>query len=210
MIIAGLFLGLFGRKLWVLAIFLISAFLTMAIIMLVFYTTFLKSNTADWVGWTVLGCSLLLGVILGLVMTKFQRAGAAILGAWGGFVLGLILNESVLFLVGSQWVFWLVCVGCAIVCAVVVFITYNHAIILATSLIGSYFFVRGISFYAGGFPSEFVIIKEIKNGIITTQPWSVWVYLAGIIVSTVICAVVQYKQLASMTEQERQPYERLR
>jgi len=49
---------------------MISAFLTMALILLVFYTTFLKSNTADWVGWTVLGCSLIFGVILGLVMTK--------------------------------------------------------------------------------------------------------------------------------------------
>lgn len=42
LILVGLFLGLFGRKLWVLAIFLISTFLTMAVILLVFYTTFLK------------------------------------------------------------------------------------------------------------------------------------------------------------------------
>jgi uncharacterized membrane protein (DUF106 family) len=49
---------------------MISAFLTMGLILLVFYTTFLKSNTADWVGWTVLGCSLIVGLILGLVMTK--------------------------------------------------------------------------------------------------------------------------------------------
>lgn len=100
----------------------------------------------------------------------------------------------------SQWVFWLVCVGTAIVCAVLVFVSYNHAIILSTSLIGSYFFVRGISFYAGGFPNEFILMKEIKHGIISTQPWSVWVYLAGIVVATVICAVVQYKQLARMND----------
>lgn len=88
-----------GRKLWVVAIFLISAFLTMAIILLVFYTTFLKNTTADWVGWTVLGCSIIFGVILGLVMTKLQRVGAAIIAGWGGFVLGILLNESVLYLV---------------------------------------------------------------------------------------------------------------
>lgn len=88
-----------GRKLWVVAIFLISAFLTMAIILLVFYTTFLKNTTADWVGWTVLGCSIIFGVILGLVMTKLQRVGAAIIAGWGGFVLGILLNETVLYLV---------------------------------------------------------------------------------------------------------------
>jgi hypothetical protein len=70
LILIGLFLGLLGRKLWVVAIFLISAFLTMGIILLVFYTTFLKNTTADWVGWTVLGCSIIFGVILGLAMTK--------------------------------------------------------------------------------------------------------------------------------------------
>lgn len=71
----------------------------MAIILLVFYTTFLKNTTADWVGWTVLGCSIIFGVILGLVMTKLQRVGAAIIAGWGGFVLGILLNESVLYLV---------------------------------------------------------------------------------------------------------------
>lgn len=99
LILIGLFLGLLGRKLWVFAIFLISAFLTVGAILLLFYTTFLKSTTADWVGWTVLGCSIIFGVILGLVMTKLQRAGAAIIAGWGGFVLGIILNEAVLYLV---------------------------------------------------------------------------------------------------------------
>ena len=70
LILIGLFLGLLGRKLWVVAIFLISAFLTMGIILLLFYTTFLKSTTAEWVGWTVLGCSIIFGVILGLAMTR--------------------------------------------------------------------------------------------------------------------------------------------
>lgn len=101
MILVGLFLGLLGRKLWVIAIFLLSALITMGVILLVFYTTFLKSTTADWVGWTVLACSFIFGIILGLTMTKFARPGAAVIAAWGGFVLGLILNEAVLYLVTS-------------------------------------------------------------------------------------------------------------
>ena len=190
MILVGLFLGLLGRKLWVIAIFLLAAFITVAVILFVFYTTFLKSTTADWVGWTVLACSIIFGVILGLTMTRFARPGAAVIAAWGGFVLGLILNEAVLYLVTSQYVFWAVCGGCAVVAGILVFVTYNHAIIISTSLVGSYFFVRGISLYAGGFPDEIIIIKAMRNNLIMQQPATLWIYLGGIIVSTLICAVV--------------------
>ena len=196
-----------GRKLWVFAIFLISAFLTMGIILLLFYTTFLKSTTADWVGWTVLGCSIIFGVILGLVMTKLQRVGAAIIAAWGGFVLGMVINESVLYLVQNTWIFWSVCAGCAIVAAVLVFVTYNHAIILATSLVGSYFFVRGISFYAGGFPNEYLLMKQLRNGVLVAEPWTFYAYLGGIVAATIVCAIVQYRALARMDEYEKHPYE---
>lgn len=97
-IVAGIFLGLFGRKLWVAAIFLITFFIVSAGILLLFYTTFLRSNTAGWVGWTVLAGSIVVGLALGFLMTKLQRLGAAILAAWGGFVLGLLLNETILYL----------------------------------------------------------------------------------------------------------------
>ena len=83
-------------------------------------------------------------------------------------MLGLVLNEAVFYLVKSTWVFWCVCVGCAVLAAILVFVAYNHAIILATSLIGSYFFVRGISLYFGGFPNELLLMKQIKNGVITS------------------------------------------
>lgn len=210
LILIGLFLGLLGRKLWVIAIFIISLILTIGIILLIFYTTFLKENTAGWVAWTVIGCSLILGVVLGLVMTKLQRLGAAIIAGWGGFMLGLVLNEAVLYLLENTYVFWCVCIGCALVAAVLVFVAYNHAIILATSLVGSYFFVRGISLYAGGWPNEYLILKQIKAGVITSEPWTFYVYLASILVATIICAVVQYRALARMDEYEKHPYEKLR
>lgn len=50
----GVFLCFWGRKLFVYAIFLITAFAACLILMLVFYALFLKDNTAIWVGWIVL------------------------------------------------------------------------------------------------------------------------------------------------------------
>ena len=69
-IIMGLFLCFFGRKAFVAAIVLISAFATCFLIMLFFYSVFLKGVTAEWVGWVVLICSIIIGVIVGVLMMK--------------------------------------------------------------------------------------------------------------------------------------------
>jgi hypothetical protein len=62
-------------------------------------------------------------------------------------------------------------VGSALVAAGLTFLAYNHAIILSTSLIGSYFFVRGISLYVGGVPDEFALMKELKAGVLPHETW---------------------------------------
>ena len=41
----------------------------------------------------------------------------------------------------------------------VTFWIYNEVLIATTSFMGAYFFWRGISLYAGGFPNEFELIK---------------------------------------------------
>jgi len=45
------------------------------------------------------------------------------------------------------------------VAALLSLIWYNQAIILATALVGSYFFVRGVGIFAGGFPNEYVLVQ---------------------------------------------------
>lgn len=118
--------------------------------MLIFYATFLKDNTASWVGWTVVSVAILLGLVGGYFLQKYEKFDAAILGAWGGYVLGVILNETVLYLASSTALFWCVNIGLAVVCAIAAFFLFNQAIMLGTSLVGSYIVARGISLYAGG------------------------------------------------------------
>jgi hypothetical protein len=210
-ILVGLFLGLLGRKVFVVSIFLAAAFISLLIILYVYYAMFLTNTTPGWVGWAVLGGAFVVGSVLGLACTRFARVGATLIAIWGGFIVGLIINESVLYLLEGSLVFWVVCASCAAVLGVLVFVTYNHAVILSTSLIGSYLFVRGISLYAGGYPNEYLLINEIKNGIIQpAERRSLYFYIAGILASTVICAIVQYRQLARMDEYEKHPYEQLR
>lgn len=211
-ILIGLVLALFGRQLWVFTVFLACALLSFVAIMYIYYTILSKPSQAAWIGWAILGGSLVVGVVLGLLMTKFARAGASILAVWGGFILGMVLTEALLFqyITENSFWFWLVCGSCAAVAGVLVFVAYNHAVILASSLVGSYLFIRGISLYAGGFPDEFLLFKEVKSGMLVNEPLTFYLYLAGVVIATVISAVVQYRALAKMDEDQKHPYEKLR
>merc|ERR1711924_590015 len=95
-IVGGIFLGFFGRKLFKAAIFMVTTIAVVFGILLLFYTTFLKDTTEMWVNWLVLVCSIIIGLVVGFFVMKLERFGAALLAGWGGFMVGLMLNETVL------------------------------------------------------------------------------------------------------------------
>lgn len=205
-ILGGIFLTFFGRKLWKAAIFMVTTVLVVFAILLLFYTTFLEDTTEQWVGWTVLVCSILIGLVAGFFMMKTERISAALLAGWGGFLLGFMLNEMVLYKVESQALFWCISIGCGIVAACLTFCLYEHVLINMTAFGGAYMAVRGVSLYAGGFPNEFTLADQIKAG--DTSAFTNWFYLymACIVVLAVIGSVVQYKT----NKKEDNPYSKLR
>jgi len=192
-IVGGIFLGFFGRKLFKAAIFMVTSILVVFAILLLFYTTFLSDTTEVWVGWTVLISSILIGLVAGFFMMKLERVGAAVLCGWGGFLIGIMLNEMVLYKAESQALFWSMSIGCAIVAAVLSFFFYEHVLINMTAFAGAYMLIRGISFYAGGFPNEFTLADQLKAG--DTSAFTNWFYLymVCILIVAVVCSIVQYK-----------------
>ena len=79
-----------------------------------------------------------------------------------------------------------------------------------TSFVGAYGFWRGISLFAGGFPNEFTIADEIKAGAYDVfTPWF-YAYMVAIVLTSIGGAVVQYKRLSQMSEDEKHPYAKLR
>ena len=124
----------------------------------------------------------MVGLGVGLILTRLTRIGAAVIAALAGFLAGLLLNSSVLYLIGSQIAFWTFCgvlgVG-AVVCGVFLF---NISFILSTSLVGAYFSVRGLSLIAGGFPNEFSLVQNAERGLFEHQAWPYYVYLAAVLV----------------------------
>jgi len=175
--------------------FVIGMLATVSLILILFYTTFLDSKTASWVGWTVLACSVLLGVLGGFILFKCQKLGAAILGGWGGFLGGLLINTAVAFAAHSQVLFWIIVCSCALVGAGLAFVFFEPVVITATAFSGSYMFVRGLSLWIGGFPNEFTLAEALKTGALSSISGWFYLYLAFIILFTILCMVVQCKQL---------------
>ena len=206
-IVGGIFLAFFGRKLFKGAIFVCTALIVVFVILLLFYTTFLKDTTESWVGWTVLVCSILIGLVAGFFMMKLERIGAALLAGWGGLMIGFMLNEMALYKVESVALFWVVNVACAVAGAVLSFFLFEHVLINATAFGGSYMLIRGISLYAGGFPNEFTVVNELKAG--DTSAFNNWFYLymVCIFILFVVADIVQYK---TNKNRDDNPYEKLK
>jgi Domain of unknown function (DUF4203) len=208
-IILGVFLAFFGRYLLKVAVFIAGTILITFIILVVFYATFLSSSTDSWVGWLVVSLALIVGLVGGYFLQKYEKIDAALLGAWGGFTLGVLLNETVLYLASSTALFWIVNITLAIAFAIAGFFAFNQVIMIGTAFIGSYVTARGISLYAGGFPNEYVLINQIKNGAVDNINPVFYAYLAGIVIMSIIAYIVQLKMFKRMEQHEQHPYNKL-
>lgn len=91
------------------------------------------------------------------------------------------------------------------------FVIFDHILIISTSLIGSYAFVRGISFYAGKYPNEFTLAELIQSGLYNEIDPVFYAYFAAIIIMFVLSALVQLKIRQKDKEEENiHPYHNLR
>jgi hypothetical protein len=196
--VIGLFLAFLGRKLFSAAIFIVGAIIVTGLILIIFYSTFLSDSTSSWLPWLIVSLSIVVGLICGYFLMKVEKIGGALLAGWGGFILGVVLNETVFYLASSAVLFWCINVGFAVVFALLGFFFFNYAVMLATSFIGAYMTMRGIGIMAGGFPNEYVLINEIQSGAISNIDPVFYAYLAGMVVQTIACFVVQIKMFKKM------------
>ena len=67
-------------------------------------------------------------------------------------------------------------------------------LVLGTSFIGSFLIVRGVSFYLGGYPNEFELFNEIQVGDIDNVPWTAYLYVAAMVVLSVLGILFQHKK----------------
>jgi len=188
-IVMGVFFAFFGRKLFKAALFIGGALIFTTFISVIFFSTFLKDASIK-TAWIVIVCTIVVGMVVGFLISKFEKFGAIIIGALGGYTCGVLLNESVVYLAGSTAVLWFINICFAIVAAVIAWKFFDKGIIFGTSFIGSFFIMRGVGMYAGGFPNEYILMAMIRAGVMDYIPTIFYAYLAGIIVLTAIASYV--------------------
>lgn len=192
-IAVGVFFALLGFKLFQAALFIVATIVVSGLILFVFYSTFLEDNTAAWVSWLVLSISIVLGLLGGFLTVYLEKFAGAIICAWGGFMLGVVLNETVVWLAGEAWLFWVINIILALIFFGIGYKFFEHGIMIATAFIGSYMMMKGVGIMAGGFPNIYALVQMIEDGAITSIDPVFYAYLAGIIVLTILCSIFQYK-----------------
>ena len=195
----GLFNCILGQKFAKYTAFLLCVFI-ITILVLVFSQYVLPSGCAEWIIWVMFAVGIILGCTAGYFTFKYHEKVMALLtGGISGFFIGQFLYS----LFGNQIpangiviniVFVVVSIGVMIAIA---YFFKKFIIIFATSFIGAYCFIRGISLFAGGFPDE-ITVMDLRGEDETDQlskllTWKVYVYLAAIVVTTVLAIFAQYK-----------------
>lgn len=200
LIVAGLFECILGKKLMKITAFILSC-AAVVIVATVFFMEFIvPPGAAYWIIWIILFISSCIGIYLGYVVAKYDdKVLSLLVGGVTGFFLGEFLYNLFGYAISLKplLVNILFVVVSIIVLVIVALILRNVIIIFCTSFIGSYAAIRGISFFAGGFPSEFTVMDIISAGeedqFKELLNYKVYLYIVSIIVLTGIGIFVQYK-----------------
>jgi hypothetical protein len=135
--------------------------------------------------------SIVIGVFVGFILTKMLRVGAAIMGAIGGLFAGLTLAGLLFFWTDSPIPFYVLSTIGVIAMAILSLRHYDNIVIIGTSMLGSYCFVRGFSLFIGGFPPENTIVDTFIKGDFTTE---FIIYIALFIITTAVGIFYQRRQ----------------
>ena len=195
----GAFNCLLGHKLAKFTAFLLALF-GVVVLVLFFSQYILPSGCDQWIIWVILVIGIILGCTAGYFVFKYhEKILTFLVGGLGGFLLGeFLFNLFGNAINGNGTLIHILFIVISIVaCIILAYFLKSFIIILATSFIGSYALIRGISLFAGHFPSEYTVI-DLKERGETAQlkkilTWRVYVYLAFIVITCGLSIYVQFK-----------------
>lgn len=193
-LVSGLIICFMGRTIFKPILFIVSCFTTFCLVMLLSYSTFLSNNPKAWAGWVTLAVAILLGLLLGWLLLKFIRIGIFLVAAMGGYSVGLLIYNAFLYKMNSQTGFWCFTMGMALLFGVLSLCFFNHLLIHATAILGSFIAVYGIGLVAGRYTNPFTVAELIEKGLIKNVDPVFYAYLGGNLVLYVMGVMYQYRQ----------------
>lgn len=163
--------------------------------LLIFFSAF------EWMSGTA-GLVICLIVAIGLAAVaayfvfKMVWVGIGMLGIVGGYFLGTMIYTFFLasFHWSALWAMITFSIVFAILGGLVAFKFSKWVVLLSTSGIGSYAFMRGWSMFLGGFPTESEMMADLQSGEDLDLTWAFWVYFALFIGGWIGSTIWQYKK----------------
>ena len=208
LIVFGFFNCILGKKFAKITSFILTLF-SVTILVLIFSQYILPSGCAQWIIWVMLVLGIILGCTAGyFVFNHHEKFLSFLVGGVAGFFLGeFLFNLFGNAIPGNLTLIHILFVVFSIIILIILaYFLKDIIIIFATSFIGAYTLIRGISLFAGGFPNEFTVIDlkqrdeidQLKN-ILT---WRVYVYLVAIVIATGLSIYIQFKINKEKQEEE--------
>jgi hypothetical protein len=190
----GVFLMIRGGRNYEFTMYIAAQFaVAMACIMIAFMFM-MPPASPEWTIWLCIVVSLMIGSVAGSFSKQRARTGIIFIGALLGIFAGFGLYNVLIYnfsennpLLGL----WLTVMFSAIAVAMLCLHFFDYAVIIGSSLIGSYFFYRGLSVFLGGYPNEFVIYQDYVNGKMKEMPVSFHMYMVTIVVTAVASFAMQ-------------------
>ena len=193
----GLFNCILGQRFSQYTSFILTLFVV-TVLSIFLFQFILPSGCADWIIWVILIIGVILGCTAGyFVFIYHEKFMAFLVGGIGGFLLGEFCFNLFggLIKANPTLINILFIVICIIACVILAYFIQDIIIIIATSFIGSYTLIRGISLFAGHFPSEFTVIDLKAQGedeqLRKLFTWRVYVYLVSIVIACGLSIYIQ-------------------
>lgn len=203
-IVGGIAITFFGGKLWDYVFWALPAFISFLFSCVVLSSglglfSVLEENeptTTMGVIFAIVGFTIALAVAtgVGIFIHKTKEISMGVLGGVCGFFLGFLLYSLVFaqFIKSTTAFLWITLVITTIFGAWWVYNNQEDMEVHISHFIGSYLIIRGIAFFAGGYPNEAETFYKLKKGNFDL-PVSFYLYFALFIVLNGAGWFVQHK-----------------
>lgn len=158
--VIGLFLMIAGGKNYEATTFIAATISVSFLFLVLIFILAMPADSPEWSVWLLMFVCFWIGAGAGAAAKKHIKAGVFFIGMTLGVFGGIVLYNALIYkmceerpILGLLITVLLTAIAVSSLCM----IFFDHVIIVGSSIIGSYFFFRGLSVFAGGYPNEIVL-----------------------------------------------------
>ena len=188
----GIYNIYYGAKMFALTILFFGIFSTVTFVFVLIFIVFEVTNMHQFFIWLILALSIIVGILTGFFMARIFKIGVWVIGKlpkiainiylgwWTGLVFAILIDSFTFNKLGITFMLYILMVIFMAVFGFLSYRYYEYVLIASSSILGAYFFVRGVSLFTGGYPNEAELFRSIKYGTSSQYvaiPWSFYFYL---------------------------------